>query len=82
VKYSIPLADAPWNGEKNYFSADTIKAALVLEMHFQDLSCIDFYTMVLDNLKLLQEISSAAKCKNLSTQGGINCKQNLVNENM
>jgi hypothetical protein len=86
-KKVFPLTNDPWNDEKNCFLADT---ALVLEMHFQVLSCNDFYNMVLDYLKLLEEISSSTKCKNLPMRSNqllqhkleINCKSNLVNENM
>jgi hypothetical protein len=50
-----------WTDEKNNFLIETIKAVIVTKTHFQDLSCSDFYTLILKKPKLLQEIRSSWK---------------------
>jgi hypothetical protein len=46
---------------KRSFLAETFKAAIVTKTHFQDLSCNDFYTLIKNKPKLLQEIRSSRK---------------------
>jgi hypothetical protein len=57
------ITNALWTDEKSRFLVETIKAMTVTETHFEKLSCNNFYTLISDNLKLLQEIRSYAKYK-------------------
>jgi hypothetical protein len=45
----FPLTNAPWTDKKNCFLAETIIAVIVMETHFLDLSCNNFYDTVLDS---------------------------------
>jgi hypothetical protein len=45
------------------FLVETIKAVIVTETHFEEISCNDFYTLISKNPKLLQEIRSSTKYK-------------------
>jgi hypothetical protein len=102
VEYPLPVqvhqkkdcffSNAVWIDEKNSFLVETIKAVIVTKTHFHDLSCNDFYTLILKKPKLLQEIRSSRKCGTLPKrrnqllqhQMEINCKRNSVsvNENL
>jgi hypothetical protein len=57
----FPIINALWTDEKNSFLVETIKAVIVTKTHFQDLSCNDFYTLILKKPKSLQEIRSSRK---------------------
>jgi hypothetical protein len=61
------IKDALWNDEKSRFLIETIKAVIVTKTHFEELSCKDFYALISNNPKLLQEIRSSTKYKT-STQ--------------
>jgi hypothetical protein len=54
---------AMWTDENSRFPAETIKAVIVTKTHFQEFSCNDFYTLISNNPKLLQEICSSTKYK-------------------
>jgi hypothetical protein len=46
---------------KSRFLVEIIKAVIVTKTHFEELSCNDFYTLISNNPKSLQEIISAMK---------------------
>jgi hypothetical protein len=45
------------------FLVETIKALIVTKIYFEEFSCSDFYNLISNNPKLLQEIRSSTKCK-------------------
>jgi hypothetical protein len=49
--------------DKSRFLVETIKAVIVTKTHFEELSCNDFYTLISNNPKSLQEIPSSTKYK-------------------
>jgi hypothetical protein len=55
--------NALWTEEKSRFLVENIKAVIVTKTHFEALSCNDFYTLISNNPKLLQEIRSPTKYK-------------------
>jgi hypothetical protein len=57
------ITNALWTDEKSRFLVETIKAVIVTKTHFQQLSCNDFYTLISNNPKSLQEIRSSTKYK-------------------
>jgi hypothetical protein len=59
----LSVTDALWTDEKSRFLVETIKAVIVTKTHFEELSCNDFYTLISNNPKLLQEIRSSTKYK-------------------
>jgi hypothetical protein len=61
IERVFSITNAVWTDEKNSFLVETIKAVIVTETHFQDLSCNDFYTLILEKPKLLQEICLSRK---------------------
>lgn len=54
--------------KKNRFLVEAIKAVIMTETNFRDFSYDDFYNIVLDKLKLLQEIRSSTICKTSAQQ--------------
>jgi hypothetical protein len=56
------ITNALWTDEKSSFLVETIKAVIVTKTHFGELSC-NFYTLISNNPKLLQEIRSSSKYK-------------------
>jgi hypothetical protein len=54
---------ALWTDENSRFLVETIKAVTVTKTHFEEISCTDFYTLISNNPKLLQEIRSPARYK-------------------
>lgn len=50
-----------WTDEKNRFLVETIKSILIVKTHFKNLSCNEFYNILLKETRLLDEISSAQK---------------------
>jgi hypothetical protein len=54
----LSITNALLTDEKIRFLAETIKAVTVTKTHFEELSCNDFYTLISNNPKLLQEIRS------------------------
>jgi hypothetical protein len=63
------ITDAPWTDEKSSFLVETIKAVIVIKTHFEELLCNDFYTLISNNPKLLQEIRSSKKYKTSAQEG-------------
>jgi hypothetical protein len=61
IERLFSITNAPWTDEKNSFLVETIKAVIETTINFQDLSCNDFYTLILKKPKLLQEIRSSRK---------------------
>jgi hypothetical protein len=49
--------------ERSHFLVETIKAVIVTKTHFEELSRNDFYTLISNNPKLLQEVHSSTKYK-------------------
>jgi hypothetical protein len=67
IERVLSITNALWTDEKNSFLVETIKAVIVTKTHFQDISCNDFCTLILNKPKLLQEIRSSRKY-GISTQ--------------
>jgi hypothetical protein len=61
IERVFSITNALWTDEKNSFLVETIKAVIVTEIHFQNLSCNDFFLFILNKPKLLQEIRSSRK---------------------
>jgi hypothetical protein len=55
------ITNALWTDENNSFLVETTQAVIVTKVHFQDLSCNDFNTLISKKPKLLQEIRSSRK---------------------
>jgi hypothetical protein len=58
IERVFSITDALWTDKKNRFLVETIKAVIVTKTHFEELWCNDFYTLISNNPKLLQEICS------------------------
>jgi hypothetical protein len=76
--FGIPFATpgtsaaiALWTDEKSRCLAETTKAVTVTKTYSQELPCNDFYTLISDNPKLLQEIRSSMKYKTSAQEEGI-----------
>jgi hypothetical protein len=67
IKRVFAITNALWTDKKSCFLVETIKVVIVTKTHFQKLSCSDFYALISNNPKLLQEIYSSTKHKT-STQ--------------
>ncbi|KAL4123154.1 hypothetical protein QTP88_015377 [Uroleucon formosanum] len=50
-----------WTDGKNRFLVETIKSIIILKTHFKNLSCNEFYNILLKETRLLDEIGSAQK---------------------
>jgi len=50
-----------WTDEKNRFLVETIKSIIIVKTHFKNLSCNEFYNILLKETRLLDEIGSAQK---------------------
>jgi hypothetical protein len=61
IKRVFSIKNSLWADRKSRFLVETIKAVIVTETHFEELLCSDFYTLISNNPKLLQEIHSSAK---------------------
>jgi hypothetical protein len=61
TKRVFSITNALWTDEESSFLVENIKAVRVTKTHFEELSCNDFYALILDNPKLLQEIRSSTK---------------------
>jgi hypothetical protein len=48
---------------KRRFLVETIKTVIITKTYFVELSCSNFYTLISNNPKLLQEICSPTKYK-------------------
>jgi hypothetical protein len=63
IERVFSTTNAPWTDEKRRFLVETIKAVIVTQTYFEELSCNDFYILISNNPKLLQEIRSSTKYK-------------------
>jgi hypothetical protein len=57
------ITHALWTDEKSRFLVETIKAVTVTKTHSEELPYNNFYTLISNNSKLLQEIRSSTKYK-------------------
>jgi hypothetical protein len=57
------ITNSLWAVERNYFLVETIKVVIVTSTDFEELSRNDFYTLISETFKLLQEIRSSTKYK-------------------
>jgi hypothetical protein len=80
--FAIPGTSAPterifsitnplWTNERSHFLVETIKAVIVTKTHSEGLLCNDFYTLISNNPKLLQEIHSFTKYKTSAQEARI-----------
>jgi hypothetical protein len=63
IERVFSVTNGLWSDEKSSFLVETIKAVVITNTHFEDFSCNDFYTLISNNPKLLQEIRSSTKYK-------------------
>jgi hexokinase len=63
IERIFSITNALWNDGKSRFLVETIKAAIITKTHFEELSCKDFYTLISNNPRLLQETRSSTKYK-------------------
>jgi hypothetical protein len=68
IERVFSIVNALWADEKCRLLVETIKAVIVTKTHFQELSCNDFYTLISNNPKLLQEIRSFMMYKTFSQE--------------
>jgi hypothetical protein len=61
IERVFSITDALWTGEESRFLVETINAEIVSKTHLEELSCNDFYTLISNNPKLLQEIRSSTQ---------------------
>jgi hypothetical protein len=61
LEREFSITNALWTDKKSRFLDETIKALIVTKTHFQELSCNDFYTLISNDPKFLQEIRSSTK---------------------
>jgi hypothetical protein len=57
------ITNALRTDEKSCYLVETIKAVIIIKTHFEELLCNNFYTLISNNPKLLQEIRSSTKYK-------------------
>jgi hypothetical protein len=57
------LTNPLWTDEKSRLLVETINAVIVTKTHLAELPCNNFYTLISNNPKLLQEIRSSMKYK-------------------
>jgi hypothetical protein len=63
IEREIAIINALWTEKNSRFLVETIKALIVTKTHFEELECNNFYTLMSNNPKLLQEIRSSTKYK-------------------
>jgi hypothetical protein len=63
IERVFSITNALWTDGKSHFLVETTKVVIVTETFFEELSCNDFYTLISNNPKLLQEIRSYMKYK-------------------
>jgi hypothetical protein len=56
IDRALSIKNALWTDEKSHCLVENIKAMIVTKTHFEELSCNDFYTLISNNPKLLQEL--------------------------
>jgi hypothetical protein len=65
IERVFSITNSLWTDEKSRFLVETIKAVIVTKTHFEETSCNDFYTLISDSPKLLQEIRSSRSTRHL-----------------
>jgi hypothetical protein len=63
IERFFSITNALWTDKKSHFLVETIKAAKATKAHSEELRCNNFYTLISNNPKLLQEIRSSMKYK-------------------
>jgi hypothetical protein len=63
IERVFSITNSLWTDRKSCFLVETIKAVTVTKTYFEELSCNDFYTLISNNPKLLQQIRSSTKYK-------------------
>jgi hypothetical protein len=63
IERVFSITNAVRSDKKNHSLAETIEAMIVTKTHFEELSCNDFYTLISNNPKLLQDTRSSKKYK-------------------
>jgi hypothetical protein len=63
IERLFSITNGLWTDKKSRFLVETIKAVTVIKIHFEELSCKDFHTLISNNPKLLQEIRLSTKYK-------------------
>jgi hypothetical protein len=63
IERVFSITNALWTDEKSRFLVEIIKVGTVTETHFEELQCNDFYSLISNNLKLLQGIRSSTNYK-------------------
>jgi hypothetical protein len=71
IETVFSIINALWTDEKRRNLLETTKAVIVTKTRFEELSCKDFYTLISNNPKLLQEIRSSTKYKTSAQEGRI-----------
>jgi hypothetical protein len=46
IERVFSITNSVWTDERSCFLVETIKAVIVTETHFEELSCNDFYTLI------------------------------------
>jgi hypothetical protein len=70
IERIFSITNALWNDEKSRFLVETTKAVIATKTHFEELSCKDFYILISNNPKLLQETRSSTKYKTPAQEKG------------
>jgi hypothetical protein len=63
IERVFSITNALWTDERSRFFVEIIKAVIVTKTHFEGLSCNNFYSLISDNSKLLEEVRSSTKYK-------------------
>jgi hypothetical protein len=63
TEWVFSITNALWTDEKSSFLVETIKAITVTKTHSERHSCNDFYTLISNSPKSLQEIRSSTKSR-------------------
>ncbi|XP_050063287.1 uncharacterized protein LOC126552619 [Aphis gossypii] len=61
VERIFSIINVLWTDEKNRFLVESIKSIIIVKTHFKNLSCNEFYYILLKETRLLDEIGSAQK---------------------
>ncbi|CAH0406173.1 unnamed protein product [Chilo suppressalis] len=61
VERVFSLINTQWTKERNRLSVESVKALILTQYNFKNMSCEDFYNYLLKNQELLTKIGSSAK---------------------
>uniref|UniRef100_A0A8B9KYY9 DUF4371 domain-containing protein n=1 Tax=Astyanax mexicanus TaxID=7994 RepID=A0A8B9KYY9_ASTMX len=61
VERIFSLMQAQWTKERNRMSVDSLKGILCTQYNFRNMTCKDFHSYLMGNLKLLKEMQSSDK---------------------